>query len=148
MRTRHYLMTGRTIQGPCINSPPMNAGLLAEFPALFQSFEETLTELTQKEYWAGGSNIMTILDYDTRELIVTGRWPGVSNPAALFTAGESGWSARVKDSPGLGFFALVEMAHEVIITSHTRERSWTATVAETCFDGAPIERVAIPVACV
>ncbi len=83
-----------------------------------------------------------ILNYDTRTYR-TGQWPGVSDPAALFTAGESGWDARVKEPAGLGFFALLGMAHEVI-TSHSPERSWTTTVAEACFDGAPIESLALP----
>lgn len=102
-----------------------------------------LTELTQNVYRAGGSRMVICVNYDARELIVHDDGPGVSDPATLFTAGQSGWDDTVTDPAGLGFFALLGMATEVTITSHTQERSWTATVTETCFDGAPIDSIDI-----
>lgn len=78
--------------------------LLAEFPAFFLSLEKIRMELRVRE-----SHMTIILNYDARTYR-TGRRPGVSDPAALFTAGESGWDARVKDPAGLGFFALLGMA--------------------------------------
>ena len=117
--------------------------LLAEFPAFFHSFTEMLTELTQNVYRAGGTRMAVTINYDTHEILVSDDGPGVTDPAKLFTAGESGWDDNVVAPAGLGFFALLGMAEEVVITSHTKEGSWTATVTEACFEGEPIETEAV-----
>ncbi len=113
--------------------------LLAEFPAFFHSFPEMLTELCQNCWRSGGSRMAITVNHDTHELIVHDDGPGVTDPAALFTAGQSGWGESVVAPAGLGFFALLGMAEQVTITSHTEAGSWTATVTEASFEGEPIE---------
>jgi hypothetical protein len=116
------------------------ARLLTEIPRLFQSLEEALVEVLQNSYRSHATRIG--FSYSSREarLVVDDDGPGVTDPAAVLTAGRSDWDASVVDPAGLGLFALMGLSDQLTLTSYPLDGApWTATLTRDHWTGTPVD---------
>jgi hypothetical protein len=115
--------------------------LLRELPAFFQSFRECLTELLQNAYRAGATEVNIVLNKDNRTLLFEDNGSGSDDPQAFLTAGRTGWDESVVTDPaGLGFFSLLGLSDEVVVTSRAVDHcAWRICVTQAAFLGEEVQ---------
>jgi len=117
----------------------VDAQLVHNIPAFFQSLEEALAEHLQNAYRAGATYLEIQINPRHDTITLTDDGSGIADPSALFTAGRSAWSEPVSSwkPAGMGFFAWFAFAESVVIETQTINQGWQATVTHEHLTGQP-----------